>query len=146
VSSALNARTHSLAIVGSPSPDALPDTARQETAMPAVCSRCYGTGMEVVPDKGARRCECRKQDDRAKLFEAAHIPCRYLGCSLANYCPAHGNGSQLQAFNYAFKLVDEYPAVDRGLLLMGTVGVGKTHPSNYPCRADSCATRDRHGH
>ena len=39
------------------------------------------------------------------------------------------NGTQLGAFNYAFKLVDEYPAIERGLLLMGTVGVGKTHLS-----------------
>ncbi len=128
MSSALKARTHSLA-VASPSPDTAPDTARQETAMSAVCSRCFGTGMEVIRDRGARRCECRKQDDRAKLLEVAHIPCRYHGCLLSNYRPAQGNGSQLQAFNYAFKLVDEYPAVDRGLLLMGTVGVGKTHLS-----------------
>jgi DNA replication protein DnaC len=35
----------------------------------------------------------------------------------------------LRAFNYAFRLVREYPAVDRGLLLMGPVGVGKTHLS-----------------
>lgn len=83
--------------------------------------------MEVVSGKGARRCECRKQVDRAKLLEAARIPRRYQGCSLSNYHPAPGNGSQLQAFNYAFKLVDEYPAIDRGLLLTGTVGVGKTH-------------------
>lgn len=43
------------------------------------------------------------------------------------YRPAPNNGSQLQAFNYAFKLIDEYPAIDRGLLLKGTCGVGKTH-------------------
>ncbi len=97
--------------------------------MSAVCSRCYGTGMEVIPGKGARRCECRKQDGRTKLLEAARIPPRYRECSLSNYRFTPGNGSQLQAFNYAFKLVDEYPAVDRGLLFMGTVGIGKTHLS-----------------
>ncbi len=85
--------------------------------------------MEVVAGKGARRCRCRTEGLQAKLIESARIPRRYERCSLANYHPAPGNGTQLQAFNYAFKLVDEYPAVERGLLLMGPVGTGKTHLS-----------------
>ena len=100
------------------------------TAEPAVCSFCFGTGMEVVAGKGARRCRCRATDARAKLLEAASIPRRYTECSLSNYRPAKdNNGSQLCAFSYAFRLVREYPAVDRGLLLMGPVGTGKTHLS-----------------
>lgn len=96
---------------------------------PSVCAFCYGTGMEVAPSKGARRCRCRTEDRRAKSLEAACIPRRYSECSLQSYNPAQGNGSQLLAFNYAFRLVREYPAVDRGLLFMGTCGVGKTHLS-----------------
>lgn len=117
-------------------------------AEPAVCSFCFGTGVEVVAGKGARRCRCRALDARAKLLEAASTPRRYTECSLSNYRPAKdNNGSQLRAFNYAFRLVREYPAVDRDLLLMGSgVGVGEIHPSNYPCRADSCALCDCHGH
>lgn len=79
------------------------------------------------PGKGARRCVCRATGQKTKLLEQALIPTRYKQCSLANYRPAPNNSAQLQAFNYAFKLVKEYPAIDRGLLLMGTVGVGKTH-------------------
>jgi DNA replication protein DnaC len=85
--------------------------------------------MEVMPGKGARRCRCRTQDARAKLLEAARIPRRYEECSLGNYKPANNNGSQLQAFNYAYRLVREYPSVNRGFLFMGTCGVGKTHLS-----------------
>jgi DNA replication protein DnaC len=85
--------------------------------------------MEVIQGKGARRCRCRTRDARAKLLEAARIPRRYEECSLSNYKPATNNGSQLQAFNYAYRLVREYPSVDRGLLFMGTCGVGKTHLS-----------------
>jgi DNA replication protein DnaC len=129
MSSALKAKARPLVAVQSPVPDAPLDTARQETSAAETCRRCYGTGMEVVAGRGARRCECRKHSDRVKLLEAARIPARYRDCSLSNYRPAPGNGSQLQAFNYAFKLVDEYPAIERGLLLMGTVGVGKTHLS-----------------
>lgn len=94
---------------------------------PVICSFCFGTGMEVVAGKGARRCRCRTRDVQATLLEAARIPRRYNECSLSNYQPESNNGSQLRAFNYAYRLVREYPSVDRGLLLTGTVGVGKTH-------------------
>ena len=125
--SALKAQLHPLAVVASPATNDSSSPARPEAAPSSVCPRCYGTGMEVVPGRGARRCECRKQGARAEFLDAARIPRRYLECALSNYHPAPGNSSQLQAFNYAFKLVEEYPAVDRGLLLMGPCGVGKTH-------------------
>ena len=92
-----------------------------------VCHSCHGTGMEVVPGKGARRCRCRAQDQQRRLFEAARIPRRYQECSLSNFTPEKNNGSQLRAFGYAHRLVSEYPAVDRGLLFAGPCGVGKTH-------------------
>jgi DNA replication protein DnaC len=108
---------------------------RKRAEAPAVCPQCFGTGLEVVPGKGARRCECRTQDVRSRLLEQARIPRRYReaapprvgGCTLQNYYPSPNNGSQLKAFNYAFRLVREYPSVERGLLLIGPVGVGKTH-------------------
>ncbi|HEV2880807.1 MAG TPA: ATP-binding protein [Pyrinomonadaceae bacterium] len=103
--------------------------AAQSGESPSSCVYCYGSGMEVVAGKGARRCRCREQGGRTKMLEGARIPRRYDGCSLHNYFPAPNNGTQLKAFNYAFRLVREYPAVDRGLLFMGTVGVGKTHLS-----------------
>jgi DNA replication protein DnaC len=107
----------------------------KQSDSPAACPRCFGSGLEVVPGKGARRCECRTSDTRGKLLEQARIPRRYRepapprkeACTLQNYYPAPNNGSQLKAFNYSFRLVREYPAVERGLLLMGPVGVGKTH-------------------
>ena len=63
------------------------------------------------------------------LLQAARIPCRYARCTLATYRPDPSQPTQLQAFKYAFKLVDEYPAVERGLLFTGPVGTGKTHLS-----------------
>ena len=94
-----------------------------------VCALCHGTGMEVVPGKGARRCLCRERDRRRRMFEAALIPKRYRECSLSNFTPAKNNGSQLRAFACAHRLVSEYPAVERGLLFTGPVGTGKTHLS-----------------
>jgi DNA replication protein DnaC len=101
--------------------------ASSRIAEPVVCSFCFDTGMEVVAGKGARRCRCRTREVLAKLLEAARNPRRYSECSLSNYQPISNNGSQLRAFNFAYRLVREYPSVDRGLLLMGPCGVGKTH-------------------
>jgi DNA replication protein DnaC len=117
---------------------AVPDTAPEEVPSPdrpiatehaAVCQFCFGSGMEVVPGKGARRCRCRTKNNQAKLIEAARIPRRYDQCSMQNYYPVKGNGTQLRAFQYAWRLAREYPAVERGLVFMGPVGVGKTHLS-----------------
>jgi DNA replication protein DnaC len=107
---------------------AAPYAATPEAAPPS-CSFCFGTGMEVVAGKGARRCRCRVEERRGRLLQAARIPCRYARCTLANYRPDPGQPTQLLVFNYAFRLVDEYPAVERGLLFTGPVGTGKTHLS-----------------
>ncbi|MGH9882771.1 MAG: ATP-binding protein [Pyrinomonadaceae bacterium] len=91
-----------------------------------VCQSCFGTGMEIVPGKGARPCSCLTRGTRQRLLEAARIPRRYADCSLDNY-RSEANSSQNIAFRYACRLVLDYPAVDRGLLFIGPVGVGKTH-------------------
>jgi DNA replication protein DnaC len=103
--------------------------ATSRTSEPEICSACYGTGMEVVPGKGARRCCCRTLDKQSKLLEAARIPRRYKERSRSNYDPVKNNSSQLPGFNNAYRLVREYPAIDLGILFMGTVGAGKTHLS-----------------
>ena len=121
------AKNYPLTVIASSAAEDTPKVAQQDSL--SVCAFCYGTGMEVVPGKGARRCRCRTEERQAKLLAAAHIPRRYEHCSLANYHLVSGNGTQLHAFNYAFKLVDEYPTIDRGLLFMGPVGTGKTHLS-----------------
>lgn len=90
-----------------------------------VCPSCFGTGVEIVPGKGARTCtECRPKGGN-RLLAAARIPLRFRDCSFHNYYPK--NDSQYFAHHFASKLVAEYPAADTGLLFMGPVGVGKTH-------------------
>lgn len=93
----------------------------------SACSFCLGTSWEFVPDKGVRPCRCRNEAKRLHLAEAANLPRLYDGCSLSNYKPVRGNASQLRAFNCAYRLVESYPGDGRGLLLMGSCGVGKTH-------------------
>lgn len=101
-----------------------PDLAESEESP---CERCFGTGMEVVSGKGARRCVCRLSRQPRTLFELARVPRRQEKCSFTNYKPADGNVSQMFAFKQAYSLVREYPLVERGLLFAGPVGVGKTH-------------------
>lgn len=115
------AKTHSLKAVPPPSPDR-PET---ETDDADVCRICGGTGMEIVPDKGARICSCRKLRSQSGQFERVRLPKRYDGFHFTNYKPQ--TPLQEAAFKFSAALAMEYPAVDRGLLLMGSVGVGKTH-------------------
>lgn len=90
-----------------------------------VCQTCFGTGMEIVAGKGARACQCRTRDSHSSLLDRVNLPRRYIGCHFHSYKPQHP--SQERAFKFASKLTMEYPAVDQGIILMGTVGVGKTH-------------------
>ena len=127
-----NAKIHPLFAVPDAAPEETPaQDQSQEAAQPAVCQFCFGSGMEVVQGKGARRCRCRTQKQQAKLLECARIPPRYEKCTLDSYKPLEGKYWRFQkrAKDYANAFVKEYPAVDRGLLFAGPVGVGKTHLS-----------------
>lgn len=91
------------------------------------CPRCFGTGIEIVPGEGARRCDCKLTDDRERLFRNARIPARYQHCTLANY-DAGTSESMWIAKREAQIVLDDFLIIDgRGLLLVGAVGVGKTH-------------------
>jgi DNA replication protein DnaC len=145
----VSAKLNTQRLVVVPDPDELNSSVRgiqPETAESENCSLCFGTGMEVVAGKGAHRCRCRAHDAQTKLLDAARLPRRYSACSLSNYYPVSNNGSQLRAFHLAYRLVREYRTIDQGLLLMGPCRVGKLHPRNYPCRTESCATRDHYGY
>lgn len=101
------------------------DDANGRDSETKICSICFGSGLEVVAGKGARPCECRRKEAHSGLLEKARLPSRYAACHFHNYKPA--NQSQERAYYDASRLTMEYPALERGLLLMGTVGVGKTH-------------------
>lgn len=83
--------------------------------------------MEIVPGEGARRCDCQISDNRERLFRNARIPPRYQHCTLANY-DAGTSESMWIAKREAQIVLDDFLMIDgRGLLLVGPVGVGKTH-------------------
>lgn len=89
------------------------------------CPLCFGTGMQIIANEGARICSCRRRKDDISEYQKVKLPKRYDGCHFHNYKPQ--NASQRAALNFASSFAMDFPATDRGLLLMGTVGVGKTH-------------------
>lgn len=98
----------------------------RQTGQTEVCEECFGTGTKLDPVKGAILCPCRRPDRFKKLLTAARIPRRYAACSFGSFKSPAGS-SQSHALLRAQSLVNEYPAVDRGLLFVGPAGVGKTH-------------------
>jgi DNA replication protein DnaC len=64
-------------------------------------------------------------------MKAAEIPQRYLNCRIENYDlkRAGSSPSHAKASLVARRFVDEWKTIDRGLLFVGPVGVGKTHLS-----------------
>lgn len=95
------------------------------------CEICRDTGWTLVERDGvevAVRCECADRRRRQRLLERAGIPARYRHCSLESFDTWNPDDPTLARARRAVQeFVDLFPAVDKGLLLMGPVGTGKTH-------------------
>src|SRR5581483_3090499 len=75
------------------------------------------------------RCDCRVQARSQALLSAARIPKRYEHCELSEF-DTHYEGShpsQQKALLEVRAFVENYPVENTGLLLIGPIGVGKTH-------------------
>ena len=101
----------------------------------SACPICGGVGLiRVVSDAGlwvSRACDCQKVEAFKRRLAAARIPERYSQCSLDTFATDFKGAdvSLATALMTASRFVHEYP-VDtggRGLLFVGTVGLGKTH-------------------
>ena len=103
--------------------------------MAEICPICEGSGLRVVERAGGLRvaepCECRAERRLVRMIEQARIPQRYAHCRLDEYVPNYGgnNPSLSNALVQARNFVRAYPLETggNGLLLTGSIGVGKTH-------------------
>jgi DNA replication protein DnaC len=95
------------------------------------CSLCDGTGWILIEENGiemAKRCECAEERMRQRSVSRAAIPDRYRHCTLDNFDLWNSEDPTLgKALRLVQEFVDLYPNVDKGLVLMGPVGTGKTH-------------------
>src|SRR5215472_13561200 len=107
------------------------------------CTLCRGTGWKMVPrpDGAAGRvavaCDCGMQERAGRLMERARIPKRYEHCDFESYVTDLADGKtwttqHAQSLKNAKLLtqafVRDYPtSAEKGLLLMGPSGAGKTH-------------------
>ena len=95
-------------------------------SLAAVCPVCRGFGvLESADGRKLVPCRCRGGVEREGRRRAARIPERYRNCAITNFNEL--TDSQRIAKAHARRFVHEWPAVDQGLLLVGPVGVGKTH-------------------
>jgi DNA replication protein DnaC len=93
------------------------------------CERCNGTGWWPVELDGVRRverCECWRESVTSTLVGEARIPPRYTRCDLNNFL-LYPNERLLSVVAQARRFADEFPAVTKGLCLIGPPGIGKTH-------------------
>jgi DNA replication protein DnaC len=104
------------------------------TAQQAKCPLCQGSGWKTLPapdDAPSRvtRCDCRLENWGERLLERACIPNRYKHCTLADFDidSPQAHSALASARLQAGRFVEEYPIENIGLLLVGPIGVGKTH-------------------
>jgi len=95
------------------------------------CQLCGGTGWVLVEADGVelvRRCGCAEESVRRQLLARAGIPARYQHCTLESFELWNPEDPTLaKARRRVQEFVDLYPSGEKGLLLMGPVGTGKTH-------------------
>jgi len=106
------------------------------------CPLCRGTGWKLVarndgmPGDVAIACECGVQQRAENVMARARIPKRYEHCDFESFATDLADGktwtapheqSLKQAKLLVQAFVRDYPATEKGLLLMGPSGVGKTH-------------------
>lgn len=93
------------------------------------CPHCDGTRWRVVAGGGVsrvERCACWRTDAARTLRDAARIPKRYRDCDLTTFV-TYDNPKLLRALDRTRRFVEAFPVPDKGLLLIGPPGVGKTH-------------------
>ncbi len=95
-----------------------------------VCPECGGSGVVALPrpDRRAPRryrpCACQARLKPGRLAAASGIPARFTACTFDTFRPGPG---QRAAWEAARDTAANYPGHERGLLLYGGSGVGKTH-------------------
>lgn len=94
-----------------------------------ICSVCSDTGWLLRSVEGverAFRCECWRNALTRRLVDEARIPDRYQKCDFSSFV-SYQNERLTRAVKKALEFSSAFPVVEKGLLLIGPPGIGKTH-------------------
>ena len=93
--------------------------------LPYGCEKCDGYG-NIVDESGARPCSCKLDYFRKKRLGVANIPANYRRMTLESF--KRDTRNQKNIFSTIKLYIDRYSAENnKGLLLWGGPGTGKTH-------------------
>lgn len=93
------------------------------------CPLCRGTGWIAAgegPRAPRKRCRCQVLPERLRRFNDAGIPARHATSTRSTFLPTRDNKEAFKAVN-AWLTDFEPNRENRGLVLWGDVGRGKTH-------------------
>ena len=74
----------------------------------------------------AERCDCWRDGVAGQMLARARIPARYAKCDFSTFI-TYENEKLQRVFRKAQEFAGAFPVVDKGLLLIGPPGIGKTH-------------------
>ena len=93
------------------------------------CPLCEDTGWKTIEVEGVERvtrCDCIREKTADQRLRDARIPPRYQKCALDNFL-TYPNEELLRAVESARRFSEAFPVVQKGLMLIGPPGIGKTH-------------------
>jgi len=93
------------------------------------CAICDDTRWKTITVDGisrVTRCECWQQRAAQRALDDSQIPPRYRSCTLDSLV-AYPNERFLTAIKRAQAFAEKFPVADKGLMLIGPPGIGKTH-------------------
>jgi DNA replication protein DnaC len=99
------------------------------------CEKCGGSGWRIIERDGlsaAEACDCAPATPPVDLEQAARIPPLYSRASFENFSLRSDNPLAYDVLSALLFRLQKYvrefvPTRDRGVLLMGPTGTGKTH-------------------
>jgi DNA replication protein DnaC len=95
----------------------------------SACEKCDGKGNIFIKDETGRlfikQCSCMTLNERILKFNNSRIPPKYFNKTIKDF--KHHGGNQGEVKNLLFNYQIKFMPGQKGILLVGSPGIGKTH-------------------